>query len=329
MRKTFGTAMAAIATTLALIFTAAATPSPPTTAPTSQPAKALTLDLSDKVTLKLVLIPAGKFLMGSPETEKGRDTDEVQHEVTISKPFYMGISHVTVDQFAAFVKDSGYKTDAEKIGHAFAIEIKDGRLTEDVVFDCSWRNPGFEQKGDHPVVEVSWNDATAFCDWLSKKSGKTVGLPTEAQWEYACRAGTKTVYPWGDNPNDGKGWANCADQSLKQKLLNMPEKTCFSWDDGIVFTSPVGSFKPNAFGLYDMVGNVWQWCQDRNAVDYDKGPATDPTGAATGVYRILRGGSWAESPWYCRSAFRNCYRSESGYFDFGFRAVVAVAAPVN
>ena len=142
--------------------------------------------------------------------------------MTISKPFYMGVTHVTVDQFAAFVKDSGYKTDAEKDGWSVGFEIKDGKFVRQKMDGCSWRNPSFDQKGDHPVVQVSWNDAKAFCDWLSKKSGKTVTLPTEAQWEYACRAGTTTAYPWGDNPDDGKGWANCADQSLKKKIPNQP-----------------------------------------------------------------------------------------------------------
>ncbi|MCX5683322.1 MAG: SUMF1/EgtB/PvdO family nonheme iron enzyme, partial [Planctomycetota bacterium] len=165
----------------------------------------LTLDLGGGATMKLVLIPAGKFLMGSPATEKDRSKDEVQHEVMIGKPFYMGITSVTVDQFAAFVKDSGYKTDAEKDGFSVVFEIKDGTSMKKEVDGCSWRNPGFDQKGDHPVVQVSWNDARAFCDWLSKKSGKTVVLPTESQWEYACRAGSKTAYLWGDNPDDGKG----------------------------------------------------------------------------------------------------------------------------
>jgi len=188
---------------------------------------------------------------------------------------------------------------------------------------ASWRNPRFGQKGDHPVVQVSWNDATAFCNWLTKKSGKAVGLPTEAQWEYACRAGTKTAYPWGDNPDDGKGWANCGDQSLQKKLPNAPATSkFFSWDDGFVFTSPVGSFKPNAFGLYDMTGNVWQWCQDRYR-DYDKGAATDPTGAVVGSARVLRGGSWVVNPGYCRAACHNRYDAETRGDDDGFRVVAA------
>ncbi|MCY2952401.1 MAG: formylglycine-generating enzyme family protein [Planctomycetota bacterium] len=307
--------------------------------------KELVLDLGDKVTLKLVQIPAGKFLMGSPDEEKKAAVkeavaagiseaqaskafeDETEHEVTISKPFYMGITHVTVDQFAAFVKDSGYKTEAEKDWGAIGFEIKDGKLDFKRVDGCSWRNPSFDQKGDHPVVQVSWNDAKAFCDWLSKKSGKTVVLPTEAQWEYACRAGTKTAYPWGDNRDDGKGCANCSDQSLKKKIPNHQKGWAFfSWDDGFVFTSPVASFKANAFGLYDMNGNAWQWCQDRYG-DYEKGAATDPTGANTGALRVLRGGSWHLNPGFCRSAYRIGDDPVNRIGGIGFR--VALAAGVD
>ncbi|MCY2952402.1 MAG: formylglycine-generating enzyme family protein [Planctomycetota bacterium] len=295
-----------------------------TAVPVAQPAKELKLDLGNGVSLKLVQIPAGQFLMGSPETEKDRGKDEVQHEVTISKPFYMGVTHVTVDQFAAFVKDSAYKTDAEKVGGSLGFDIKDGKLDPRVVEGCSWRNPSFDQKGDHPVVQVSWNDATAFCDWLSKKSGKTVVLPTEAQWEYACRAGTKTAYPWGDNPADGKGWANCADQSLKKKLSNAPaEWELFSWDDGFAFTAPVGSFKGNAFGLYDMNGNACQWCRNRDG-DYEKGAATNPTAARNAGLHVVRGGSWYTSPpAYCRSAFRWLFPIQFDYV--GFRVAVVGA----
>ncbi|HSA28734.1 MAG TPA: formylglycine-generating enzyme family protein [Phycisphaerae bacterium] len=274
--------------------------------------------------MKLVLIPAGTFLMGSPDTEKDRSKNEVQHKVTISKPFYMGVTPVTVDQFAVFVKDSGYKPDAPKPGRAMGVEIRDGRLGWKMVDDASWRTPIFDQKGDHPVVQVGWNDAKAFCDWLSKQSGQRVHLPTEAQWEYACRAGTKTVYPWGDNPDDGKGWANCADQSLR-KNVPMPwgpviptTKNFFAWDDGFVFTSPVGSFKANAFGLYDMIGNVWQWCGDRYG-NYAKGPATDPTGKRTGDYRVLRGGGWYSPTDYCRAASRSGYYPDYRNDTYGFR----------
>ncbi len=306
----------------------------PATAPSTRyvppsdtaPRSSFTLDLGNKVTMKLVLIPAGKFMMGSPETEEDREKDEVQHEVTISKPFYMGVTHVTVDQFAAFVKDSGYKTDAEKGGWSVGFEIKDGKFVASKMDGCSWCNPSFDQKGDHPVVQVSWNDAKAFCDWLSKKSGKMVQLPTEAQWEYACRAGTTTAYPWGDDPDAGKGWANCADQSLKKRLPNAPaEWKFFSWDDGFVFTSPVGSFKANAFGLYDMIGNAWEWCQDRYG-DYDKEAATDPTGVDTGKNRVLRGGSWLDVLQHCRSARRFRFTPDLQITFIGFRVSVVAGA---
>ena len=275
--------------------------------------------------MRLVQIPAGKFMMGTPATEKNRDKDEAQHEVTISKPFYIGVTHVTVDQFAAFVKDSGYKTEAEKEGWGVGVEIKNGQLIAAKMNGCSWRKPSFDQKGDHPVVQVTWNDAKAFCDWLSKKSGKTVGLPTEAQWEYAGRAGTKTAYPWGDDPRDGKGWANCADQSHRRKVPNAPTAGAFfSWDDGFVFTSPVASFKPNAFGLYDMVGNAWQWCEDRFG-EYDKGAVTDPTGPASGGLRVLRGGSWGWDPRFCRTGGRSWSNPAIRFGRCGFRVAVLAA----
>ncbi len=171
---------------------------------------------------------------------------------------------------------------------------------------------------------MSWNDAKAFCAWLSKKSGKTVVLPTEAQWEYACRAGTKTAYPWGDSPDDGKGWANAADQSLKKKIPNEKGTVFFSWDDSFVITSPVGRFKANGFGLYDMIGNVWEWCEDRYD-HYETGALTHPTRAATGKRRVLRGGSWGSSPWRCRSAYRYRGNPVNWYAICGFRVAVVAA----
>ena len=267
--------------------------------------KELTLDLGNKVMLKLVQIPAGKFLTGSPKGEKDRQDDEgllpgqwvngdAQIEVTISKPFYMGVYEVTVDQFAAFVKDAGQKHD--------------------------W--PDFKQTGDHPVVNVSWDDAQAFCKWLSKKIGKTVVLPTEAQWEYACRAGSKTRFSFGDKDEDFCKYGNYCDKSNTDG---------FAWQDkehsdGFAKTAPVGSLKPNAWGLYDMHGNVWEWCSDWYAASYATAAAnTDPTGPANGGLRVLRGGSWCSSPGCCRSAYRFWnYPGVRGvdYGRFGFRVAV-------
>ena len=290
--------------------------------------KELVLDLGTGVTMKLVLIPAGTFLMGSGETEKDHVADEAQHEVTISKPFFLGVTHVTVDQFAAFAKDSGYQTDAEKAGWSYGFEVRDGAGAFKKMDGVSWRKASFDQKGDHPVVQVSWNDARAFCDWLSRKTGKTVHLPTEAQWEYACRAGTKTAYPWGDDPDDGTGWANCADLSLQTRIPNavaalspVGQSRVFGWDDGFVFTSPAGSFKANAFGLHDMIGNAAQWCQDRYG-DYETGAATDPGGPDTGDRRVLRGGSWINNTLACRSARRSKNSADVRHALCGFRVAV-------
>jgi len=206
--------------------------------------KELSLDLGNAVKLELVLIPAGKFLMGSPETEKDRQKDETQHEVTISQPFYMGKYEVTIGQFERFVEAAKYKTDAEKDGWAWAWN---GKMFDEVN-GANWRKPGFEQGPEHPVCVVSWNDAKAFCAWaiqvaqasgLRTQSGglrHTVRLPTEAEWEYAARAGTTTAYPWGDNPDDGKGWGNAADQTAKQKF-NIKGEDLFKWEDGYAFTA--------------------------------------------------------------------------------------------
>jgi formylglycine-generating enzyme required for sulfatase activity len=267
--------------------------------------KEIDLGLSNNVAMKLVLIPAGKFMMGSPDNETRHQAAEgPQHEVTISKPFYMGIYHVTRGQFAAFVQDAGYKTSSEKVGWAIAW---DGTKF-DKVKGASWKNPGFDQTDEHPVVCMTEKDAVAFCEWLSKKTGKTVKLPTEAQWEYVCRAGTATAYPWGDNPDDGKGWCNAADQATKVIFKEYgkyftKEDYC-SWDDGYTFTSPVGKFKKNDFGLYDMCGNALQYCEDSYSL-YDGSSKTDPQGPTNKwYYRVLRGGSWYLGPIFCRSAFR-------------------------
>ena len=294
--------------------------------------KALTLDLGNKAAMKLVLIPAGRFLMGSGAAEldrvkqasgkthvlgdQGQSDEDPQHEVALTKPFFMGIHPVTRGQFAAFVADSGYKTDAEKTGSSVTWDA----LRWDKVPGAFWKKPGFEQTDEHPVVCVSHNDAVAFCEWLGKKSGRAIALPTEAQWEYACRAGTATAYPWGDDADGGKGWCNAADQSARKAI---GEKWLyFNWDDAHAFTSPVGKFKPNAWGLYDMLGNACQWCADW----FDKGyykdsPKEDPAGPAKGTQRVLRGGGWFAAPMTCRSASRDRMMPDYSYSTFGFRAI--------
>jgi formylglycine-generating enzyme required for sulfatase activity len=289
----------------------------PGTPPAGAPEKNINLDLGGGVTLALTLVPAGQFVMGTPPGEANRSDDETQHEVTISKPFYMGVYEVTRGQFATFVNDTGWKTDAEQDGWTYSWEGNKAHQVD----GAGWRNPGFAQTDMHPVVCVSWGDAAAFCQWLSRKTGKAVRLPTEAEWDYACRAGTRTVYQWGDNPDDGKGWCNAADQTAKRQF---PDWTVFNWEDGFVFTAPVGQFRPNSWGLYDMHGNVSEWCADWLG-DYPGGAVKDPTGPASSQDRVFRGGACGDIPSVCRSGAREGYNPGSSFAFCGFRVVVSLA----
>jgi len=220
------------------------------------PLEYLDLELAAGVKMKLVKVPAGQFHMGSAKRQRIHDDREhPQHLVVISRDFHMGTCEVTRGQFAAFVEATGYLTQAEREGWAFAW---DGRIW-DKVDGASWKKVGFEQTDDHPVVCVSFDDTIAFCRWLTEKTGHKILLPTEAQYEYAARAGTTTIFPWGDNWEDGKGWANAADETGRKRFRGW---RTFPWEDGHVFTAPVATYRANAFGLHDMTANVWEWTAD-------------------------------------------------------------------
>jgi formylglycine-generating enzyme len=292
------------------------------------------VEITNSIGMKLVLIPAGELMMGSAESagEVARafrdygaqrasyfEDEHPQHRVRITQPFYLGVHEVTVGQFRKFVEETGYKTDAEKgtdrIKGAFGFDPKSGELGWSGEY--SWRNAGFEQTDEHPVVNVSWNDAVEFSTWLSRKEGKTYRLPTEAEWEYGCRAGTTARYYHGDDPEGLAAVSNVADATAKAKFPD------WDWtikaEDGYVFTSPVGKFKPNAFGLYDMHGNVWEWCSDWYGEEYyGESPTDDPKGPDSGSYRVLRGGSWFDSPYDSRSVGRDGNVPAFRY-GFGFR----------
>jgi len=261
-------------------------------------------ELTNSIGVKLKLIPAGEFLMGSPESEKVRHDDEgPQHRVRITRPFYLGVHEVTVGQFREFVEDTGYKTEAEsgekKGAYGWNPDKEEFGFNE----EYSWRNAGFPQADEHPVVNVSWNDAREFCRWLSRKEDQKYRLPTEAEWEYACRAGTTTRYYHGDDPEGLAKVGNVADGTAKAKFSNW---TTIESRDGYAFTAPVGSFRANGFGLYDMHGNVWEWCANWYDDEYyAASPVDDPKGPATGSRRVIRGGSWNDRPRFCRSAFRS------------------------
>jgi formylglycine-generating enzyme required for sulfatase activity/uncharacterized protein YodC (DUF2158 family) len=224
-----------------------------------------TVDLGQGVSLEMVLVPAGTFVMGSPESEEDRDDDERQHEVTLTKPFNMGKYEVTQEQWEAVMGDNPSSTKGAKL----------------------------------PVTDVSWEDCQEFIKKLNAKTDGGYRLPTEAEWEYSCRAGTTTAFSFGDEITP-------QDANYDQSNIGKPVA--------------VGSYRPNAFGLYDMHGNVWEWCEYWYE-DYPAGAVTDPKGPATGALRVLRGGSFFIFGSNARSSYRvNDYCSPANRdYSIGFR----------
>ena len=285
--------------------------------------------LSNSIGMKMVLIPAGTFQMGTrltPEQVHQRYPGgkveyyegETQHQVKLTKPFYIAVHEVTVGQFRKFVEAEGYKTEAERDGEGgYGFDTETKERFQDSKY--SWRNPGFEQDDKHPVVNVSWNDAVAFCRWLSRVEGLEYRLPTEAEWEYSCRAGSSREYTFGDDAEQLVGFGNVADASLKTMFSNA---TTVRSNDGSIFTTRVGSFRSNEFGLYDMHGNVFEWCSDWYG-DHSTSSVVDPVGPVTGSLRVVRGGSWGNEAASCRSA--NRLRDDPSYRNgvSGFRVALS------
>jgi formylglycine-generating enzyme required for sulfatase activity/WD40 repeat protein len=259
--------------------------------------------------IRLRRIPAGEFLMGSPDSDVDASADEKpQHSVRITEPFYLGVTEVTRGQFRQFVDETGYRTEAETNG-----EGGNGWNEEKKTFEraprFNWLRPGFEQTDEHPVVNVSWNDAMAFCRWLSGKERRTYRLPTEAEWEYACRAGTETRFSFGGDENVLGLYAWFAANSASE-------------------THPVGLKRPNSLGLYDMHGNAWEWCLDGYDADYYKrSPRVDPPGPFQPERRVIRSGRWRSPARDARSAFRAGCAPAFQWDDLGFRVVGAYDRP--
>jgi formylglycine-generating enzyme required for sulfatase activity len=239
--------------------------------------------------MEFVSIKGGCFQMGDSVGDGDRNERPV-HEVCVSS-FSIGKYEVTNAQYKKF--KPSHKSESSE---------------------------GFSQDQDNqPVVNVSWEDAVAFAKWQSQQSGQTYRLPTEAEWEFAARAGTTTSRYWGNNPDEACKYANVADLTAKKKR---PTWTTFFCDDGYVVSAPVGSFKPNSYGLYDMLGNVWEWCEDTyNSEAYSKLPKDNPVYQGAGEYRVMRGGGWSNGPLGIRSSHRVGLSPDFGHHALGFRLV--------
>ncbi len=262
---------------------------------------------------EMVVLGAGSYAMGSPISETQRQDDEGPvHQVTIARPFAIGKFEVTMNEFSAFVNTTGYNPDGP-----CNVWANDQWETQTGV---TWRSPGYPVGGDKPVVCVSYNDARAYTEWLTVQTGNRYRLPSEAEWEYATRAGTTTIRYWGDDVNAGCAYANVSDMTAKDANPHWTTTTC---RDGSLHTAPVGSYQPNAFGLYDTLGNVWEWTEDCKHANYAGAPADGSAWTVGGDCnaRVVRGGSWYVTPPTTRSANRATYSKKHRY-DVGFRVAM-------
>lgn len=298
--------------------------------------------LENSLGMKFVLVPAGEFLMGNdaspealakayPRYQRSRlftlGDEAPVHRVRITRPFFLGQHEVTVGQFRKFVAASGYRAESDADGtgaYGYSATYDPRKTPRGDAFEgrdpkYSWRNPGFAQGDDHPVLNVTYKDAVAMAQWLGEEEGVTYRLPSEAEWEYACRSGSNTQYPNGNDPNGLLEIANVFDQDAAK---NWPRWREFALDgsDEFSFTAPVGSFAPNAFGVYDMLGNAWEWVADwYGESQYSQSPIDDPHGPDTGGVRVRRGGSWHTWPLYARCAYRNWNTPQTRYVLVGMR----------
>jgi formylglycine-generating enzyme required for sulfatase activity len=259
---------------------------------------------------EMVVVPAGSFTMGSLASEKEwSDIGGPQHRVAFSRQFAVGKFAVTFDQFASFVSETGYAAGSECFTHeGDKWEKRSGR---------SWRNPGFAQGGAHPAVCISWDDAKAYVEWLSRKTGKTYRLLAEAEREYVVRAGTTTPFWWGS--------------SISTSQANYDGNYTYGSGSKGEFrkrTMPVNSFQPNPWGLYQVHGNVYDWTEDCWNIDYSGAP-TDGTAWTSGDCgkRVQRGGTWSSEPRYLRSASRNWNPTVGRGDANGFRVARTLLTP--
>jgi formylglycine-generating enzyme required for sulfatase activity len=265
---------------------------------------------------EMVVVPAGRFTMGSPEEEIERSADEgPRHEVRIAYRFALGRYEVTRSELEAYVDDAGVELQGCRVLTGAKWEADDTR---------SWRDPGFAQSASHPAVCVSWEDAKGYVDWLGRKTGEAYRLPSEAEWEYAGRAGTTGARFWGDDPTQACLYANVADRSTRDRYPQI--RNLHACEDGHAHTAPAGSFRPNPFGLHDMLGNVWEWVEDCWGESYLGAPADGRASLAGDCdRRVVRGGSWGLAPEGVRSARRNWFDVPNRSSVLGLRVARTLA----
>ena len=253
------------------------------------------IDCAD-VCPEMVVIPAGEFTVGAPAAEPGRTADEAQTRRSLDRAIAVGRFEITRGQYAAFASETGRPVQTG----CPTDRVRPGTWVDDPA--ASWRDPGFEQTDRDPVVCVSWDEAAAYAAWLSMRTGQAYRLLTETEFEYAARAGTTAAYSWGEAAADACAFANGRDGAFGRAYLS--DKLSVGCDDGFVHTAPVGSFRPNAFGLFDMAGNAWEW-----------------TSTCLGgcIRRIQRGGGWGAGPVDLRHAQRVAVLTESRDASTGFR----------
>ncbi len=245
---------------------------------------------------EMVVIPAGSFDMGSPRYDPERSGREgPQHRVNVPA-FALAKTELTRGQYAAFVQATGYR------GGSWCVSHEEGKNNQRR--DRSWRMTGYAQEDNHPVACIGREDALAYLEWLSKQTGRQYRLPSEAEWEYAARAGTDKSRYWGESPDQACEYANVGDQTT-QNQVSGGIKAAHNCSDGYAYTAPVGSFKPNAFGLYDMIGNVQEWVEDCWHDDYSGAPNDGSAWIKDKCsFELVRGGSWIDRPQLSRSPFR-------------------------
>ncbi len=282
---------------------------------------------AESIGIKFIPLPAGEFLMGSPPLldAYAAESEKPQHRVTIPAGRSLADREVTVGQFRRFVADTEYKTESESnLKPSVTYDLRSGlrfHVLENRLTTTTWQRPGYDQTDDHPVVNVSWSDAVAFCDWLTRKDGRMYRLPTEAEWEYACRAGTQSRYEFGEDPEQLSRFGNVADASYKKAKPRAKTITITS-DDGFVYTAPVAHFEPNSWGLFDMYGNVMEWCADNYWSDYYQSSGTaDPRGPSRAEFKVIRGGCFINEAKFCRSANRAWMEPKKRLNILGFRVI--------